>query len=206
MTRRKPEDFRALMTQSMNKGVRIWPLVAVISAGVGIAALYQSMFTVNGGHRAIIFNKLTGTRDFVFDEGTHLKIPFLEEQVIYDIRTKPRNIRAPTGSRDLQMVDIALRVLSKPVPDALPLIHKHIGPDYDDKVLPSIVNEVTKAVVAQYTASDLLVKREDVSREIKLALTERAKDFHITLDDVSITHLEFGKEFRAAVEAKQVGM
>ena len=34
---------------------------------------------------------------------------------------------------------------------------------------------------------------------------ERAKDFNIILDDVSITDLSFGREYTAAVEAKQVG-
>lgn len=34
------------------------------------------------------------------------------------------------------------------------------GLDYDERVLPSIVNEVTKAVVAKYNASELLTKRE----------------------------------------------
>ena len=35
-------------------------------------------------------------------------------------------------------------------------------------------------------------------------MTERAKDFNIILDDVSITELSFGKEYTAAVESKQV--
>lgn len=35
-------------------------------------------------------------------------------------------------------------------------------------------------------------------------LVERAQDFNIILDDVSITELSFGKEYTAAVEAKQV--
>jgi len=34
---------------------------------------------------------------------------------------------------------------------------------------------------------------------------ERATDFNIILDDVSITDLSFGREYTAAVEAKQVG-
>jgi prohibitin 2 len=32
----------------------------------------------------------------------------------------------------------------------------------------------------------------------------RAAEFHIVLDDVSVTHLAFSKEYTAAVEAKQV--
>ncbi|MBA0842143.1 hypothetical protein Goarm_001988 [Gossypium armourianum] len=35
-------------------------------------------------------------------------------------------------------------------------------------------------------------------------MTERAAYFNIQLDDVSITSLTFGKEFTAAIEAKQV--
>lgn len=35
-------------------------------------------------------------------------------------------------------------------------------------------------------------------------MTERARNFNIALDDVSITSLSFGKEFTNAIEAKQV--
>lgn len=43
-----------------------------------------------------------------------------------------------------------------------------------------------------------------MSREIRKILTERAATFDIALDDVSITNLTFGREFREAIEAKQV--
>jgi prohibitin 2 len=76
--------------------------------------------------------------------------------------------------------------------------------DYEERVLPSIVNEVTKAVVAQYNASELLTKREVVSAQIRNMLVKRAGDFNILLDDVSITSLAFSTAYSAAVEAKQV--
>jgi len=44
-----------------------------------------------------------------------------------------------------------------------------------------------------------------VSLLVRRELIERAQDFNIILDDVSITELSFGKEYTAAVEAKQVG-
>ena len=43
-----------------------------------------------------------------------------------------------------------------------------------------------------------------MSREIRKILTERARNFNIALDDVSITSLSFGREFTHAIEAKQV--
>ncbi|KAJ4427022.1 hypothetical protein ANN_26821, partial [Periplaneta americana] len=43
-----------------------------------------------------------------------------------------------------------------------------------------------------------------VSLLVRRELIERARDFNIILDDVSITELSFGKEYTAAVEAKQL--
>ncbi|XP_030478031.1 prohibitin-2, mitochondrial-like [Cannabis sativa] len=44
----------------------------------------------------------------------------------------------------------------------------------------------------------------DVSREIRKILTEKAANFNIALDNVSIIAVTFGREFTNAIEAKQV--
>lgn len=43
-----------------------------------------------------------------------------------------------------------------------------------------------------------------VSQKVSDDLTERAGQFGIILDDISLTHLTFGREFTLAVEMKQV--
>merc|ERR1719499_1995144 len=95
-------------------------------------------------------------------------------------------------------------MLFKPDMEKLATIHNELGADYDERVLPSIANEVMKATIAQYNAEQLLTAREHVSREIREAIVERASQFNILMDDVSITHLTYGKEFSKAIEEKQV--
>jgi prohibitin 2 len=165
---------------------------------------YNSVFTVEGGHRAVIFNRLLGMKDTVYNEGLNFNIPWFERPVVYDIRTRPVNLQTLTGSKDLQMVTIGVRVLHKPDPNNLVWIYRHLGMNYDERILPSVMNECAKAVVARYNANELLTKREEVSASISAELSQRCSVFHVLLEDVAITHLAFSPEYAKAVEAKQV--
>lgn len=145
-----------------------------------------------------------GIQPGVIPEGTHFRIPFVTFPTIFDVRLQPRVVASRTGTKDLQQVQISLRILSRPDVEHLPQIYQQLGEDFNERVLPSIVNEVLKATVAQFDADQLLTQRETVSRQIREALNARASEFHLLLDDVSITHLMFSSEFTSAIEAKQV--
>ncbi|KAK9472396.1 band 7 family-domain-containing protein [Dipodascopsis tothii] len=175
-----------------------------IPVGLAVSAAQYSLYDVKGGTRAVIFDRLSGVKQEVIGEGTHFLVPWLQRAIIYDVRTKPRNISTVTGSKDLQMVSLTLRVLHRPDVPHLPQIYQSLGQDYDERVLPSIGNEVLKAIVAQFDAAELITQREIVSGRIRDELVKRAQEFNIQLEDVSITHMTFGKEFTKAVEQKQI--
>ncbi|EOA22602.1 hypothetical protein CARUB_v10003269mg [Capsella rubella] len=136
-----------------------------LGLGAAIMAVRSTMFTVDGRQRAVLFDRFNG-------------IPWVQKPYIFDIRTTPYLIESDTGTKDLQMVNLTLRVM--------------FGPD------------VLKAVVAQFNAEELLTERPQVSALIRETLIKRAREFNIVLDDVSITDLSYGKEFSRAVERKQV--
>ncbi|KAL7202432.1 hypothetical protein ACSBR1_033996 [Camellia fascicularis] len=98
------------------------------------------------------------------------------------------------------MIDLTLRVLCRPEFSQLPRIFQTLGLEYDDKVLPSIGNEVLKAIVVQFNVDQLLTECPRVSALVRQSWVRHAKDFNIVLDDVVIIHLLYGAEFSKAVE------
>ena len=145
-----------------------------------------------------------GIQDEVYGEGMHFVIPFIQQPIIYNVRIQPRIFENATQSKDLQTVSIATRVLYRPMQHKLPELYRRLGVNYDDRVLKSIAEEVIKSVVADYDAEQLITMREVVAERVTSVMRERAAAFNIEFQDVSLVDIQFGRDFRESVEAKQV--
>jgi len=197
-------------------------------ASFGLLAAYtvktNCLFTVDGGERGVLFQRFAtpfgaqGVVQQAYKPGTYFMIPWLQAPTTIDVKARPKFEKAVTATKDLQQVNIGVRILHRPLLEgdmppsgevttnagSITELYRKFGVGYDERILPSIMNEVMKTTVAQYNAEELLTKREAVSRDIRKGLEERAETFGLKLWDVSITALTFGNEFAKAIEQKQV--
>ncbi len=75
-----------------------------------------------------------------------------------------------------RLTDSNLRFLSRQTDDWSEAAHcsvQNLGTDWDERVLPSIGNEIVKAVVARYNAEQLLTQRDKVSKAVSRAAVVR---------------------------------
>eukprot|EP00388_Colpodella_angusta_P004889 GDKJ01015605.1.p1 GENE.GDKJ01015605.1~~GDKJ01015605.1.p1 ORF type:complete len:297 (+),score=97.80 GDKJ01015605.1:38-928(+) len=175
------------------------------AAAAGLNYLYnEAMYNVPAGHAAVVYNRITGLSPDVHREGTHFKLPWFERATQYNVKTVFHQVPATTGSHDLQTVNLQIKIHYHPNPNKLPELHRNFGIDFADKIIPSVAFEVVKAKIANYYSTQLLTAREALSLEIKAEITKRFKEYNLVVDDFSITHLAFSKEYADAIEQKKV--
>ena len=82
---------------------QIFTRIGQLGFGLAIAGSVanSALYNVEGGHRAVIFDRIAGIKDVVVGEGTHFMIPWLHKPIIFDIRTRPRSVAVSTGSKGI---------------------------------------------------------------------------------------------------------
>ena len=142
--------------------------------------------------------------DQVLQEGIHFKIPFAQEIVQIDNRIVKLEVSTEAFSKDLQTVTTVLAVNYRISKNMSYSIYKEVGAAFEEVLVSPAVNEALKAVVAQYTASDLVASRSEVSVQLDTELNGKLNARGIYIEDLNIIDWDFSPEYIAAVEAKQV--
>jgi prohibitin 1 len=165
-------------------------LMNTARASFGLLAAYtvktNCLFTVDGGERGVLFQRFAtpfgaqGVVQQAYKPGTYFMIPWLQAPTTIDVKARPKFEKAVTATKDLQQVNIGVRILHRPLLEgdmppsgevttnagSITELYRKFGVGYDERILPSIMNEVMKTTVAQYNAEELLTKREAVSTHL----------------------------------------
>jgi len=177
-------------------------LVGLVLILVGvIGSTYRS---VPAGHRGVLlqFGAVRG----VLNEGANFIVPFIQDVDLVDVRTQKSDAQADAASRDLQTVRTDVVVNYHISPKSVGYLYKTVGTDYEARIINPAVQEIVKAVIANFTAEDLIKRRSDVKAQVDTLLSQRLLQYNIIVEvgGVSLTNFSFSDQFNAAIEAKQV--
>lgn len=180
-------------------GHMVGSFVALI---VAVILAFSMIKTVPTGYTGILttFGKVEPN---TVSAGVHVIAPW-QKIVKLDNRTQKVSVETDTFSKDIQQVKISLAVNFCIDQATAQELYKTVGVNYyESVVLPRILENV-KAVVAEYSAENLVAKRGELSDEILTRLTDDAAAYGINIISISVEDIDFTDEFTDAVERKQV--
>jgi regulator of protease activity HflC (stomatin/prohibitin superfamily) len=168
-------------------------LLFVVSASVNI---------VDAGYRGVLLHFGAVDTAVALDEGIHFVVPFRDDVLQMEVRTKKIVENAVSASADLQDVTTQVALNYRIDPDNAQVVYQQLGFDYGNRVIAPAIQESVKQVTARFNAEELITKRETVKNQIEEQIKARLAPYNILVDTISITEFQFSEQFRIAVEAK----
>ncbi|BAQ65733.1 prohibitin family protein [Geminocystis sp. NIES-3709] len=171
-----------------------------------ILLILLNPFTIiNAGERGVLM-RFGEVQKLILGEGIHFLIPFINTVEKLTVRIQKQDITTEASTRDLQEVFNKISLNWHLNSNKVNLIFQQIGTEKN--IIQSIINpaveEIVKSVLAKYTAEEIIIKREELKREIDTLLIQRLDKYFLQVDDISLVHIDFSDRFTEAVEAKQI--
>lgn len=178
--------------------------VIIAICAVAVILIAANCFTVVGaGHTGVVVT-LGKVNEGVLQEGLHLKAPFVQQVVKIDNRIVKLEVDTEAFSKDLQTVATTLAINYRVDTSKSYSIYKNIGAKYEEVLVTPAVNEVLKAIVAQYTAEESVTNRSLISDGLIKGLNDKLNSIGLYVTDVNIINFDFSEAFITAIEEKQV--
>ncbi len=180
---------------------KITGLVALLI--VLVILISGSVVVVEAGQTGVVltFGRVSPV---VLQEGIHLKVPFAQRVIAINNRIVKTEVTTEAFSKDLQTVSTVIAVNYHINKSSSGEIYKQVGLGYEDVLVVPAINEVLKAVTANYTAQQLVSTRGEVSVLLDENLNTKLNEYGIIVDDLNIINWDFTEEYISAIEAKQV--
>ena len=190
------------MEQTTKKVIR-WIIIGVIVLFL-IITICNSFKTIPTGYIGVKtrFGEVQST---MLNEGMNFKIPYIEKIVLMDCRTQKTEYTMEASSKDLQKIsNYKIAINYNITKDTANQLYKSVGVDYKNIIVEPAIQSVMKDSVANFTAEELITKRNEVSEFALNKLSPKLQENGITLTSLNILDLSFSEEFDTAVEQKQI--
>lgn len=187
------------MKQEFISSLRIFNIICIVF--FSFICIFGTFYTISAGYRGVILTFGKPTMEAMV-EGFHVKIPFVQKVIKMNVKTQKYEADLTAASKDLQDVNTKIAINYHIVPEKVPEIYRDIGITYAETVIYPYEQETNKGITSQFTAEELITKRERVREQMKTDLAEKLRPRGIIVEEVSIVNFAFSQSFTQAIEQK----
>lgn len=200
-----------LAPKTINRTQRMQRISNAISAlklfvvMVCLALVSRFFVEVPAGERGVLMH-FGAVQEQILDEGIHPLLPLVQSVKLLSVRMQTFSMQTEAASKDLQDVAVEVALNWHINPMQVNHLYQLVGDTVriSEGVIKPAIEDSIKAVLASFTAEQLVTERSLVKEAINTVLTERLQRYELILDDIDLLQVDFSERFREAVEAKQV--
>lgn len=167
-----------------------------------LAIVFSGVYEVEAGNIGIVTR--FGAINRVAYPGINFKLPFIEKVVPLSIRTQKDEVAATAMSENLQVVTSLIAVNYHLDGSRAQEVYQNVGSNYAEIIVAPAIQNTFKAVTAQFSAEELITKRDEVRMMAEEELTKQLEPYYIVVENFNIVNFDFSEEYQNAIEAKQV--
>ena len=160
---------------------------------------------VDAGNLGVV-TKWGEIQDVALQEGIHFRTPLKTQIINISTRVHKMEASATASSKDLQVVSTKIALNYRLDASRIVEIFRNIGTRnvVENTIIDPALQESLKKATAQYTAEELITKRQEVKETLGDSITKTLKKSDVLVTELSITDFQFDAQYQQAVEAKQV--
>ncbi len=195
--------FRSLLRSKLRRYVVRLSLVA---GGLVFFLVYLApdiFRMIPAGSVGVMYKPLFGgTRtESVMGEGLHLIAPW-DSVTVYNIRVQEDKHEMQVLTKEGLTVQLHLSIRYHPEPEMVGMLHRRIGPEYEEKVVIPEVESAMRTIMAGFTVHDVYTSDPGLLQRVIDESLEGVSQEFVLVDDVVLRSVELPQKVREAVEEK----
>lgn len=182
-------------------------------AFIGLLMLSGCGEVIDSGHRGVKIS-LGKVEEKPLIEGAYFYNPFGSTIKEIDIRVKKIEKETSSYTKDVQTAHINYVVNASLDPNKVAILYREVGigsdgideQDFQSKVLVPIIEGELKAVIGNWTATDLIANRDKATVQVEQKIKEKLAEKYVIVNNFQITGIAYAPEFEKAVESKVIAI
>lgn len=169
-----------------------------------LAFFWNQIFVlIRSGQAGVIYRPFSGGTDVTrtYDEGFHIVAPW-NRMVVYEARVQQVADEFRVLSSDGLEIAIEISIRYRPLRKDLGLLHKHIGPDYVDKIVKPEMQSKFRFVLGQYRPEEIYASQGFIVQTVKQGGLAELAERYILLDDLLLKAVRLPLPVAQSIESK----
>lgn len=213
-----PKDEAPKVKTPKTKGPRK-PIGKYVGIGIGviviISIIVSSIRYVDAGFVGVktINGAVAGAKDQngkivgyepALEPGIHFLVPFIENIVPVETRTQIYKASVAGASKDIQDVTAEVTLTYHVDPYSAPELYNTVSFNIGDRLFYPAVQGMSKTVMPQYTAEEIVQKRPLLVKDIENDLRSRLQTRGLAIENIDVTNVSFTNAFTKSIEDKVI--